>query len=423
MAQHQLNLLHAATVTLKAALKNKATKAAARAELAAVKATRKRQMDEEVRRAEEAMGPQAPVDPSLRQEYTGTYVEYIARLQKEEEEREAREWAERRRQQQEQQEQQQRPPVAGEVTQPEADTQHQVSPAEPSTAHSAEKPSSPVPVESSREQSSGPLKEQIQSKDTNSSSIQSQPDQVSDTASETVDGAGEAAVAASGVVSEARSIADQFLVMAEALAKKGDQVQAVRQLNMAIKRDPSHVEAHHRRAELSAAMGDTKAAVADLHHVLLHLDPSHVASTELLVQKAADVALAGSVKEALSMLAPVNLSLPTDEEFCVDLASALAQQGDYAGALEALQRISAGGAQSVEIERLRARLEVLAGKRADQQAAGNAEGGHSDVPHHPSQAGPASRHRPGRWVRHSGGGASSELAQGQESEATPGAEV
>lgn len=400
MAQHQLNLLHDASTTLKAALKNKATKAAARAELAAVKATRKRQMDEEVRRAEEAMGPQPEVDPSLRQEYTGTYLEYIARLKKEEEEKEAREWAERRRQEQLKEQQQH-------GTREEAQQQPTRTAAEPSST--TQEPRPPVPAAGKPAQP-----------DTNQSSgdVSSQQSQAIESRSEPGVGAAEAGDAHDETVSDARTIADQFLVMAEALAKKGDQAQAVKQLNKAIKRDPSHVEAHYRRAELSAALGDVKAAVADLQHIRLHLDSTHKASAELLIQKASDLALAGNVKEAVGILEHVGLSLPTDEAFGVGLATALAQQGDHVGALQALQRIDAAGSQSVEIERLRARLEVLAGRSADQPVVADGEHGG----HHPIHAG-AARHRPGRWVRHHGGEAAPDLTQSQESPGATGAEL
>jgi tetratricopeptide (TPR) repeat protein len=344
MAQHQLGLLHDATVTLKIAVKNKVTKAAARAELVAVKATRQRQLDEEARQAQIKLGPQPPVDPSLRREYNGTYLEFLARVQKENEEQEAREWAEWKRQQDELKLQQ----------------------AQPNTTD--------VPVTPERSVQPGPVAVDVKPVGAPGDSVGSceqsatqprsaQPVNITAQANSTLQ--------EPSVDAEARQIADQYVVMATALIKKGDHAQAMKQLNKAVKRDPTYAEPYYQRAELYLLMGDTGTAVADLQKVLIKIDSAHIASANALTHLAVKAALAGDVQTAEAFLAPVqHLSLPTDEPFCVSLATVLSRQGDYPGALRALQRMDVSVAHSVEAEQLRAKLEVLA-------SSGRSSNGHS----------------------------------------------
>jgi tetratricopeptide (TPR) repeat protein len=380
MAQHQLGLLHDATVTLKIAVKNKVTKGAARAELVAVKATRQRQLDEEARQAQIKRGPQLPVDPSLRREYNGTYLEFLARVQKENEEKEAREWAEWKRQQDELTVQQAQPNTTEVAVTPEQSVQP-----------------GPVAVDSggSDEQPSAQPRS-------------AQPVNITARA--------RSALQEPLVDVEARQIADQYVVMATALSKKGDHAQAMKQLNKAVKRDPSYAEPYYQRAELYLLMGDTGTALADLQKVLVEVDPAHNASASALTQLAVKAALAGDVQTAEALLAPVqHLSLPNDEAFCVSLATVLSRQGDYTGALRALQRMDAGVAHSVEAEQLRAKLEVLASSgRSSNGHSGDGSGvdvaaleGTVHVDVGGEQQGEdahkhgAVRHRVGRWMRHS----------------------
>jgi tetratricopeptide (TPR) repeat protein len=388
MAQHQLGLLHDATVTLKIALKNKVTKAAARAELVAVKSTRQRQLDEEARQAQIKLGPQPPVDPSLRREYNGTYLEFLARVQKENEEKEAREWAERKRQQDELKVQQAQPNTTREGV-----TQHPVK---------SEQVGLDVKPVGAPDDSVGSDEQPT------AQPPSAQPANITAEADSTLQ--------EPPVDAEARQIADQYVVMATALIKKSDHAQAMKQLNKAVKRDPTYAEPYYQRAELYLLMGDTGTAVADLQKVLAEVNSTHNASARALTQLAVKAALAGDVQTAEAFLAPVqHLSLPTDEPFCVSLATVLSRQGDYPGALRALQRMDASVAHSVEAEQLRAKLEVLAssgrssnghsgdGSRADLASLDGAV--HVDVGG--EQQGEevhnhgAVRHRAGRWMRHS----------------------
>jgi tetratricopeptide (TPR) repeat protein len=400
MAQHQLGLLHDATVTLKIAVKNKVTKAAARAELVAVKATRQRQLDEEARHAQIKLGPQPPVDPSLRREYNGTYLEFLARVQKENEEKEAREWAEWKRQQDELKLQHAQPNTTHEGVTPEHQVQTEPGPVDVKPMGVPEGSAGSVEQPTAQPPSAQPVNTTAQA----GSAPEEPPVNV-----------------------EARQIADQYVVMAVALIKKGDHAQAMKQLNKAVKRDPTYAEPYYQRAELYLLMGDSGTAVADLQKVLVEVNSAHDASARALTQLAVKAALAGDVQTAEALLAPVqHLSLPTDEAFSVAVATVLSRQGDYAGALKALQRMDASVAHSVEAEQLRAKLEVLA---ASGRSNGHSGGGsgvdvaalegavHVDVGG--EQQGEdvhkhgAVRHRAGRWMRHSNSDGAEDVHAGE----------
>lgn len=408
MAQHQVGLFHHASDTLKLALKHKSTKVEARAALKALKAAREAIMAEQVRLAEEALGPKPPVDPTIeRHQQNESYIDYMARVRKQQEEQENAEW-ERARRAKEQaaasSDAATEPPVAA-------------NPVETGTAPSS------VTDRVTMAESSGasiPAAEEIstppESRDSVDSTRTTNGDISVDNASASTLSEDEAA---------ARNVADQFVIMAAAYVKKEDYAQALKQLNKAVKRAPAYAAPYLQRGQVHLAMGSTALAVADLLKVVTELDKADSTASSLLLRIATELALAGKHSEAEAILQPLNAELPTDETFCLSQATVYVRQGDLQGAIRSLQRMGdAVLAASPQAQRLLAQLGAISAEKAsesvaamvaedarpsDEPAAAESDAGSPHIAA-AGAAGGAALHRRSRWVRHAGDHATDDAA-------------
>jgi tetratricopeptide (TPR) repeat protein len=399
MAQHKVGLFHHATDTLKAALKHKSTKAEARAAIKAMKAEQEAMMAEQVRLAEEALGPKPPVDPTIeRHQQNESYIDYMARVCKQQEEQESAEWERERRAKD----------LAAAAVKLETATVT-VHPVEAGSTTS--ETSSPSNASEPNSDSSTPAESIL--------ATANAPTPVVDTSTDSA-----ATMNLSEEEIAARNVADQFVIIAAAYTKKADYAQALKQLGKAIKRAPAYAAPYVQRGEVHMAMGSTALAVADFMKVCTELDKTDGATKSLLVQIAAELALAGKHSEAEVILAPLDAQLPIDETFCLNQAAAFVRQGDLQGAIRSLERMGdAALAASPQAQRLLAQLGASSGDtRTDGAASSVAEdvrltveqvaGSDAGSPNSATAGAPGGLHRRSRWVRHAADGAAAVAADG-----------
>ena len=288
-AQLKLGLLHDAEVNLEASSRIKTHRTESRAALKALKTIREEEMREQVRRTEEELGPQPPVDPNIiRQKPNGTYVDFIARME--------REKVELERVKKEQEEKLH-------IKQSDKETGTSTSSATTTaTSSTASTTATATPT-------------------TNTTTpIHNDPNLTEEERT-------------------ARGFADQFIALADAFIEKGDLIQARRQLNRAVKRAPQYTAPYLSRAGVLRDLGFSDLAIIDLHKIYLELDRNHTTSGEILRQMARDFALAGQIDRAESILQPMNLSLPVDLDFCVGQALHYRYVEDLPSAISSLKRL------------------------------------------------------------------------------------
>ena len=289
-AQLKLGLLHDAEVNLEASSRIKTHRTESRAALKALKTIREEEMREQVRRTEEELGPQPPVDPNIiRQKPNGTYIDFIARMEREKVELERVKKA-----------QEEKLHIKQSDKQPHSEKESGTSTS--STSSSTSTTTTAIPS-------------------TNTTTpIHNDPNLTEEERT-------------------ARGFADQFIALADAFIEKGDLIQARRQLNRAVKRAPQYTAPYLSRAGVLRDLGFSDLAIIDLHKIYLELDRNHTTSGEILRQMARDFALAGQIDRAESILQPMNLSLPVDLDFCVGQALHYRYVEDLPSAISSLKRL------------------------------------------------------------------------------------
>jgi Tfp pilus assembly protein PilF len=161
----------------------------------------------------------------------------------------------------------------------------------------------------------------------------------------------------------ARNIADQYIATAKAYLSTNQAPElALKQLKVAMKKAPTYPEPYMVRGNLYISLGDLKSASADFLKIFTELDERNATSANKLTEIATQMLLAGNLtSEGHAIFATMNTTAPKDERFCLALATALAQKGEYYQALNAVFEIDPSEPKSSERAMLTARLYELSG--------------------------------------------------------------
>jgi len=359
-AQHQLGLLHDALSSLKVAARSKAHKTEAKALIKAVKATDAANLEKQARADEVKLGPQAPVDPSIRRQQSNElFIDMLARKQKEKEEQAVREKAAA-----------QATPVG--KLKADANPDQSVS-----SVTFSDGPNDMADVVSAGLQLNAKVEVDVEVSGPGAPVVA--PVLASPTATDlpaapqtsiaaeqnTFDASDPVPAEPSAVETDARRRANGQIAQALAYLNRPEPnyAQALAGLKGAIKKAPRYSEPYMLRGDLYMQQGEFLQASEDYLKVFTELDIHNITCAGRLHDIAVRLVALGQVEKASAIYTQLGEWAPKDERSCTDLAGAYVKQKEYNHALIAMYRIDPSLPATTERVKFIAHIHELSGSQ------------------------------------------------------------